>query len=196
MDNSIIPISLRASAWEYVTGSSGGVSFMFLAGGGGQLVLKNPQGQEDKFSFGGVGVGAGFGARLPKIGKVNLNVRGKSVGATGAAESFPSTGQVYVSDALRDRDLSHDDFTGACAYIELAGGLGLGYSGTAVLFGLDAKLLALTMAMSAVPASQILGGFTVQRQLLQSARGALFMRGVTAGLQAGGGAAVYIGGLF
>ena len=35
MENSIIPISLRASAWEYVTGSSGGVSFMFLAGGGG-----------------------------------------------------------------------------------------------------------------------------------------------------------------
>ncbi|MDN6859250.1 hypothetical protein QO207_21875 [Pseudomonas sp. CAN2814] len=191
MDNSIIPISMRRSHWEYTTGTSGGASFMFVAGGGGQLKLKNPQGQEEKFGFGGIGVGAGFGARLPKIGKVNLNIRGKSVGATGATEDFPATGVVFVSDALRDRDLTRDDITGACAYVEVGGGVGIGYSGMVMLLGLDARLLALTLAMMSTG-----GVHRFLPDLLKSARGALHMRGANVGVQAGGGGAIYVGGLF
>ncbi|KAF1065891.1 MAG: hypothetical protein GAK45_02080 [Pseudomonas citronellolis] len=196
MDNSIIPLTVSPSHWEYDTASSGGLTFMFVAGGGGQLILKDPQGARHSYGYGGIGVGAGFGAKLPKIGRVNLNVKGKSVGAVGAAESFPSYGKVFVSDALRERDLSADDFTGACVYIEGSIGLGVGGAGTAMLFGLDAKLLALNLALAASPIAQVFASRTVQRQLLQSAKGVLVMGGATAGLQAGGGGAMYVGGLF
>ncbi|WP_409418076.1 hypothetical protein [Pseudomonas aeruginosa] len=38
--------------------------------------------------------------------------------------------------------MSRDDFTGPCTYVELGAGVIAGGSGTAILFGLDPKLLA------------------------------------------------------
>lgn len=58
------------------------------------------------FRYGGVGGGIGLGMRLPRFGKVNLNVKGKSVGGAGALEALPSTGTVLVADGLVGRDLS------------------------------------------------------------------------------------------
>ncbi|MGC8001525.1 type IV secretion system toxin Tse4, partial [Salmonella enterica] len=72
---------------------------------------------------------------------VNLNVKGKSVGGAGALEALPSTGTVLVADGLVGRDLSRGDFTGPCMYVELGAGVIAGGSGTAILFGLDPKLL-------------------------------------------------------
>ncbi|MGY2286590.1 hypothetical protein [Pseudomonas gingeri] len=191
-----IPIPVNESHWQYQTASGGGLSVALLAGSGGSIILRSPQGENVSYRYGGVGVGVGFGARLPRFGKINIQVKGKSVGGVGAAEAFPSTGKVYVSDALVSRDLTSDDITGPCLYTEVGLGLVVGGSATALLFGLDPKLLALAAAVSSNPATSVIASATVNRQLLQSARGAVVMAGMNAGVQAGGAAAIYMGYLF
>ncbi len=91
----------------------------FLAGSGGSITLLSPEGENVSFRHGGVGGGIGLGMRLPRFGKVNLNVKGKSVGGAGALEALSSTGTVLVADGLVGRDLSRGDFTGPCMYVEL-----------------------------------------------------------------------------
>lgn len=138
----------------------------------------------------------GFGAKLPRFGKVDIKIKGKSVGGTGAAEAFPSDGAVFVADDLVDRDLTRDDITGPCMYVEVNAGVAVGVAGTAMLFGLDAKLLAAVMLMNASPVTSLTVSPMLTRQLMQSARGALLMGGANLGIQAGAGGAVYIGALF
>ncbi|CAN1604424.1 hypothetical protein LOY35_23430 [Pseudomonas sp. B21-028] len=190
-----IPIPVNESRWQYQTASGGGLTVVMVAGSGGSIILRSPQGEDVSYRYGGVGVGAGFGARLPRFGKINIQIKGKSVGGAAAAEAFPSTGKVFVSDALVERDLTSDDITGPCMYTEVGAGLVVGGSATALLFGLDPKLLALSVALSASPATMMAASI-VNRQLVQSAKGALVMAGMNAGVQAGGGAAIYIGYLF
>ncbi|WP_230166939.1 hypothetical protein, partial [Pseudomonas mediterranea] len=141
-----IPIPVNESRWQYQTASGGGLTVVMVAGSGGSIILRSPQGEDVSYRYGGVGVGAGFGARLPRFGKVNIQIKGKSVGGAAAAEAFPSTGKVFVSDALVERDLTSDDITGPCMYTEVGAGLVVGGSATALLFGLDPKLLALSVA--------------------------------------------------
>ena len=191
-----IPIPVNESRWQYQTASGGGLTVALVAGSGGSIILRSPEGKDVSYRYGGVGVGAGFGARLPRFGKVNIQIKGKSVGAAGAAEAFPSFGKVFVSDALVSRDLAEDDITGPCMYTEVGGGLVVGGSATALLFGLDPKLLALSVALNASPATSLIASGTVNRQLLQSAKGAVVMAGMNAGVQASGGAAIYMGYLF
>lgn len=193
-----IPLPVNESRWQYQTASGGGLTVVMVAGSGGSIILRSPQGEDISYRYGGVGVGAGFGARLPRFGKINIQIKGKGKGvsAAGAAEAFPSTGKVFVSDALVSRDLTSDDITGPCMYTEVGVGLGIGGSATALLFGLDPKLLALSMALNANPATALIASTTVNRQLAKSAKGALVMAGINAGLQAGGGGAIYIGYLF
>lgn len=196
MTQSIIPLPVNVSGWKYLTGSSGGLSVGLVSGTGGSITLKTPDGKEESFRYGGAGAGIGLGFKLPRFGKVNLQIKGKSVGGAGALESFTSYGWVFVSDALKDRDLKRDDITGPCVFMELNAGLVAGGSGTAMLFGLDPKLLALSLAMNATPATAFFGMTVIQRQLMQSAKGALLMTGYNVGAQAGAGGAIYLGGLF
>lgn len=189
-----IPLPLNESRWRYVTASGGGMTVAFLAGSGGSITLLSPEGENVSFRYGGVGGRIGLGMRLPRFGKVNLNVKGKSVGGAGALEALPSTGTVLVADGLVGRDLSRR-LHRACMYVELGAGVIAGGSGTAILFGLDPKLLAAVALASASPLTAALGA-SMSRQLLQSFRGALLMAGVNVGAQFGGGAAAYLGALF
>lgn len=191
-----IPIPVNESRWQYQTASGGGLSVVMVAGSGGSIILRSPQGESVSYRYGGVGVGVGFGARLPRFGKINIRIKGKSVGGAAAAEAFPSTGKVFVSDALVDRDLTSDDITGPCMYTEVGLGLGIGGAATALLFGLDPKLLALSVAVNSTPGASLIASTVVNRRLAQSAKGALVMAGINAGVQAGGGAAIYMGYLF
>ncbi|ALI08336.1 MULTISPECIES: hypothetical protein [Pseudomonas] len=191
-----IPIPVNESRWQYQTASGGGLTVVMVAGSGGSIILRSPEGEDISYRYGGVGVGAGFGARLPRFGKINIQIKGKGVAAAGAAEAFPSTGKVFVSDALVARDLTSDDITGPCMYTEVGVGLGIGGSATALLFGLDPKLLALSMALNSNPATSLIASTLVNQRLAKSAKGAVVMAGINAGLQAGGGAAIYIGYLF
>ena len=171
-----IPIPVNESRWQYQTASGGGLTVVMVAGSGGSIILRSPQGENVSYRYGGVGVGVGFGARLPRFGKINIQIKGKSVAGTGAAEAFPSTGKVFVSDALVSRDLTSDDITGPCMYTEVGVGLVVGGSATALLFGLDPKLLALSVALSSNPATSLIAATTVNRQLAQSAKGAVIDR--------------------
>ena len=194
--NLSIPIPVNESKWLYQTASGGGLTVALVAGSGGSIILRSPQGKDVSYRYGGLGVGAGFGARLPRFGKVNIQVKGKSVGGAGAAEAFPSTGKVFVSDALRSSDLTEDDITGPCMYTEVGAGLVVGGSATALLFGLDPKLLAMAVALNSSPVTSIIASSRVNEQLMRSTKGALVMAGMNAGVQAGGGAAIYMGYLF
>lgn len=184
--NLSIPIPVNESKWLYQTASGGGLTVALVAGSGGSIILRSPQGKDVSYRYGGLGVGAGFGARLPRFGKVNIQVKGKSVGGAGAAEAFPSTGKVFVSDALRSSDLTEDDITGPCMYTEVGAGLVVGGSATALLFGLDPKLLAMAVALNSSPVTSIIASSRVNEQLMRSAKGALVMAGMNAGVQAGG----------
>lgn len=185
---SLLPLNLRESAWQYVTAASGGLTIAFVAGGGGSITVRAPDGQDVSLYYGGIGAGAGVGARLPRFGKVNIRIKGKTVGGAGAAEAFPSTGKVYVSDAAGGRDLIRSDFTGPCMYVEVGAGLAVGGSGTAMIFGLSPAWLAAVVAAPQMAAITYI-------QLLQSARGAIVMAGVNVGVQAGAGGAAFIGAL-
>lgn len=117
-----IPLPVNESRWQYQTASGGGLTVVMVAGSGGSIILRSPQGEDVSYRYGGVGVGGGFGARLPRFGKINIQIKGKGVSAAGAAEALPSTGKVFVSDALVNRDLTSDDITGPCMYTEVGGG--------------------------------------------------------------------------
>ncbi|CAI8933456.1 Toxin protein Tse4 [Pseudomonas soli] len=189
-----ITLPLSVSDWEYKSASGGGLTVMFAAASGGLLTLTDPDKAEQQFRYGSLGVGVGAGARLPRVGKINLLVRGKSVGAAGTNADLPAIGTVLVTDSVASRGLVRDDFRGGCVFLE--GGLGLvgGGSGSGVLFGLDPKLLALGTA--AIGAG---GAFLPQDtfpRLLRSAKGVILSAGFNIGVQAGGGLALTLGGLY
>lgn len=190
-----IPLPVSESTWRYKTASGGGLTVVFAAAAGGALTLIDPNGVDQQFRYGSVGVGLGIGARLPRFGKVNLHVRGKSVGAAGASEDFPAFGKVLVADSIADRGLAREDFQGACVFIE--GGVGLigGGSGSAMLFGLDPKLLAMTVA-KLTPVGNLLMPHDSATRLLRSAKGVIIAAGLNVGLQAGAGATFSLGGLY
>ena len=71
----------------------------------------------------------------------------------------------------------------------------MGGSATALLFGLDPKLLALAVVLGSNPAT-MMASIKVNEQLLRSAKGAVVMAGMNVGPQAGGGIATYMGYLF
>lgn len=178
-----------------MTGNGGSATVAVFAGGGGTVTLQRPDGGNQVLRYGGLGVGLGFGARLPRFGKIDLKVRGQSVGGAGAVEALPSTGIVFAAESIGARDLSREDFNGACLYVE--GGLGVvaGGSGTAMLFGLNAAELALLFAAMSSPAGQVIA-YGMSQRVLKTAKGAIFFAGVNVGAQAGGGAAGFVGGVF
>lgn len=190
-----IPLPVTVSEWRYKTATGGGLTVVFAAATGGALTLTDPNGVDHQFRYGSVGFGAGLGARVPRFGKVNLKIRGKSVGAAGATEHLPAVGRVLVADTIASRDLVREDFEGACVFIE--GGIGLlgGASGSAMLFGLDPKLLAMTAA-TLTPIGNLLLPHDSAVRLLRSAKGVIMAAGLNVGIQAGGGATITLGGLF
>ncbi len=188
-------IALKSSRWNYVTGNGGSATVAVFAAGGGSITLQGPDESTEVLRYGGLGAGLGLGARLPRFGKIELKVRGQSVGGAGAVEALPSRGIVLAAESVGARELTREDFNGACVYAE--GGLGLvaGGSGTAMLFGLDAAELALLIAAMSNPAGQVLA-YGLKQRVLRSAKGAIFFAGVNVGAQAGGGVAGFVGGVF
>ena len=190
-----ITLPLSVSDWRYKTASGGGLTVMCAAGTAGLLTLTDPSKVEQQFRYGSLGLGAGAGARLPRIGKIDLQVRGRSVGAAGANEDFPAIGAVLVADSVAARGgLTRDDFKGGCVFFEAGLGLVGGGAGSGVLFGLDPKLLILGTA--ALGSSGAIPPLEIYPRLLRSAKGVIFSLGFNAGVQAGGGATLTVGGLF
>ena len=170
----------RESQWKFVTFGGGGASFA-ISVSGGTFVLSDPAGAQKSFWYGGVGGGPTWGAKLPKIGKVQLRP------VAGAPTAFPSTGIVYATSNCPGEDLVHGDFQGVCAFVEAGGGLVAGGSGLVMLAGLQGSTSYWDRVLAALsPALQVY-------QLISSARAVIPMAGVSVGIQAGGGISGYVG---
>ena len=164
----------------------------FVAAEGGKYSCES-KGDTVTFYYGAAGVGLSAGFKLPKIGKLELKVKGKSVGLVVAPADFPNGGRLYVLGLFDGDELSATDIQGVCMFLEAGGGLIAGVSATAMLVGMNPIYLAgLAMAAPLGPAAAMY----LDAKLLASATGLLVMGGVNAGVQAGGGIGAFLGGLY
>jgi hypothetical protein len=184
---------LRLSKWTYTTGATGGVSIEFVVASGGTIVLNDPAQQEQDFHYGGIGVGLGFGAKLPKIKlpKMTLpelrlpKVAGREVGGAGSAKSFPSSGSVYMTNAFRGDELTRSNIQGGTIYVDAGAGLFVGEAGSAMLLGINPAMLTLGIMNP---------GFAwLLHDAIAHAPAVLVMHGLTAGVQAGAGVGLLAG---
>lgn len=179
---------LRVSQWAYQTGATGGISVEFVIVSGGTIVLSDPANQEQDFHYAGIGVGLGFGIKVPKIKlpKMTLpgfhlpKIRGREVGGAGSGKSFPSGGAVYMTSAFRGQELARPDLQGGTLYVDAGAGLIVGHAGSAMLLGMNSALLALGLSNPAMS--------WLIMNAIEQAPAVLLMHGWTVGMQAGGGA--------
>ena len=109
-----------------MTSSAGGIGVEFVSAEGGVLYFKDPRGTSVSFGYGAAGAGLAVGFKLPKIGKLAVNVGGKSVVGAVAPASFPNAGKLFVLDTCPDSDLTVSDIRGVCLFGEIGGGLVVG----------------------------------------------------------------------
>ena len=171
----------KQSSWKFVTSSSGGVGVEFVMAEGGMIYLTDPAGAHVAFRYGALGAGVAAGFKLPKIGRPQIDIKGKSVAGLAAPAAFPNAGTLFVLDTCKGSDLTQADIRGGCLFVEVGGGLIGGVSATAML-----------LALAAAPEFAAV----IDYNLLRSASGVLVMGGVNLGLQAGGGAGAFVGGLW
>jgi len=183
----------KESAWKFVTSSTGGVGAEFVAAEGGKLYFQDPQGKDVTFVYGAAGVGYSVGLKLPKIGKLEVKVKGKSVFGAIAPAAFPNAGKLYIADTFSGNELSQNDIRGVCVFLEVAGGLVAGVSATAMLVGISPVWLA---GLSLAPVGGPLAMAYLDYKMIEAATGLLVMAGVNVGLTAGGGIGAFIGGLY
>ncbi|MEI6705690.1 MAG: hypothetical protein WCK96_01000 [Methylococcales bacterium] len=176
----------KTSAWQFVTSSTGGIGVEFFAAEGGQIYLNDPSGSLRTFTYGVAGGGLSIGFKLPKIGKLQIPVKGASVGGVGAPASFPNTGCLYILSSFDGDELTYNDISGVCGLVEIGGGLIAGASSTAMLLGMNPKWMAATVVAMASPLSQSLMPLAYKK-LIESATSLLLMAGVNAGVQGGAG---------
>jgi hypothetical protein len=182
----------KESAWKFETSGTGGVGIEFVAIEGGVIYLRNPSKNVETFHFGAVGAGLAWGLKLPKIGKIGLNVKGKNVGAVVAPTFFPNTGKLYILDTFNGDELSRKDITGACAFVEVYGGLIVGGSAAAIVFGMNPLYLAGQLTTPFVgPAGPVVSDY----YLFKSATGLLLTAGLNVGIVGGAGIGGFLGGI-
>jgi len=179
----------KDSLWQFSTSSSGGLGVEFVAIEGGKIWLTDPAGNTVTFYYGAAGAGLAAGLKLPKIGKVQLKIRGKGAGGVAAPASFPNAGKVYVLDTFAGEELTKSDISGVCLFVEAFGGLVGGGSATAMVFGMSPVWLGMAAALAPI------SSLAIQR-MLSTATGVLLMAGVNVGIQAGGGFGAFIGALY
>jgi hypothetical protein len=184
---------LRKSKWKYDTGAGGGVSVDIVVATGGNIVLTDPQKHSQSFYYGGVGIGYGWGAKIPKIKLPKFTIPelklpsfgSHDASAAGSTFDFPSHGTVYMTSAFKGSELTRSDLQGGTVYLDGYGGAVVAQGGTVMLLGINPALLALGLTSPAM--SMILG------EAIADAPALLFMHGLTAGFQAGFGGGILAG---
>jgi hypothetical protein len=176
---------LRLSQWTYLTGAGGGASIDVVMATGGTIILDDPQKQEQKFHYGGVGLGFGFAFKLPKIRlpKFTLpeikipKIGGRSVGGAGSTLDFPSYGHVYMTSSFDGKELTRPDLQGAIVYIDGSLSALYGWAGDVMLMGIDPAKLVLGLSNTAF--------MWLAEEAISRAPAVLVMYGQTVGAQAG-----------
>ncbi|WP_257009627.1 hypothetical protein [Burkholderia contaminans] len=160
---------------------------------GGNIVLTDPQAHSQSFYYGGVGIGYGWGAKIPKIKLPKFTIPelklpsfgSHDASAAGSTYDFPSHGTVYMTSAFKGSELTRSDLQGGTVYLDGYGGAGVARGGAVMLLGINPALLALGLTSPAM--SMILG------EAIADAPALLFMHGLTAGFQAGFGGGILAG---
>ena len=183
----------KESAWQYQTSSSGALGLEFFAVEGGRIYMKDPQGADASFLYGAGGVGLAYGIKLPKIGKINIPVKGYSGTAGIAPAFFPSTGKLMILESFKGDELTRDDITGVCMFLEIGASFIVGGASYAMLVGMN-PVYAAAMAVTAGAATSLLP--LAESKLLQSATAVLIMAGMNVSVSAGAGAGVFGGALY
>jgi hypothetical protein len=179
---------LRTSNWQFNTSNGLGVGAAVVGAEAGSITLDAPTTrQPTKFLYAAGGAGLSWGIKLPKVGKVQLKVKGKSVGGTASSETLPSYGIVYMVPMFAGSELRPSDINGACAFVELNAGVVAGAAGYAMLFGMSPAWFA----------AALIGGATAGghfwHQALQTAAGVLLFAGANVGPQFGYGGMAFGG---
>jgi hypothetical protein len=168
----------RPSEWTFTTSNGGGLSAGFFGGEGGSITLAEPKtARPVVFYYAAAGFGFSAGVKLPKIGKVTLP------GATGSSESFTSMGRVYMSGRFHKPELTADDISGGCFFVEVGLGAAWGGAGYAMVFGMNTAQFLRALITPA--------GFNPYAE--DTSTGMLLFAGVNFGLQAGGGITSFAG---
>lgn len=103
----------------------------------------------------------------------------------------PSAGTIFIGPGCKISELRPEDFEGWCVICNIDMGIGLGITGTGMLFGLEyvSHSWFVEYVMNTVP-----GGRTVRElEALANARGLMFFGGADIDFRAGGGVAVLVG---
>jgi hypothetical protein len=162
------------SEWSFKT-SGGGGGGILLAASGGKFVLTDPRGRDWEFFYGGIGVGGGLkglsvkGVKIPlQIPVGNARLGTGTMSASGGPTAFPNAGKVFKSPLwVGMRELTPDDFTGTCMWVDGSAVVIGGAGGACMFLGINPLLLPLMGP--------------------QAARATVLSIGLTAGLGVGGG---------
>jgi len=167
---------LRESKWTFETSNGGNLGAGIVAVEGGSVTLKDPSGIIVKFHYGAIGVGLGFGVKLPKLGRFQLPT------SSGSSEMMYSAGTVYMSPEFKGDELTVADIEGGCLFGEATAALAWGHSGYVMSFGMNKALFAAGVLNPLARA-----------HAHQSVRGYLVFHGNNYGLQGGVGATSFMG---
>jgi hypothetical protein len=120
---------LRKSSWKFDTSWSGGVSAGFFAATTGTLYFKDPTGFDVEFSYLAGGVGWGVG------------VKGIKQSGSASSTDLHSEGTLYMLPSFNGKELSREDISGVCEFIDVSAAYVVGKAATVMRLGGDAKLL-------------------------------------------------------
>ncbi len=105
-----------------MTSGTGGLNVDIFAAAGSSIDFLDPSHKQRNFRFGGPGVGAGIGLKLPKVGKLEIRLEklGKAIGGVVAPKVFPNAGSLYMTPFFSGRELAAADLRGLCIVIDPA----------------------------------------------------------------------------
>ena len=181
----------RKSAWTYTTSGSMGAGYGIYAAEIGELVLKNPTGQEVKLKYGGAGIGPGIGVKMPKAAPrlikrfVEEFAERELSGGVGPF-SFTSSGTIYVTRWCTHPDLQRQDFSGGCMFGEINIGLVKSRSLTLFLLGMDLATLASMANMAELAEIKVSDIMAIPPRAIILAKGTGLGVGIGADIYAGG----------
>ncbi|WP_118186154.1 hypothetical protein [Paraburkholderia phosphatilytica] len=184
---------LRLSQWTYSTGAGGGAGIDIVMATGGTIILDDPQKQEQKFHYGGVGIGFGLAFKIPRIKLPKFTVPelkipkigGRSASGAGSTLDFPSYGHVYMTSSFDGKELTRPDIQGAVVYIDGSVSALYGWAGDVMLLGIDPAKLVLGLSNSAL--------MWLAEEAIYRAPALLVMYGQTVGVQAGASIGLLVG---
>lgn len=113
----------KLSSWTYHTSAGQSVSYGYAGAASGDLILKNPEGEDVTFHYQSAGVGKSVGF---------------STVSSSTKDSY-SDGLIYVMDACHGDELTRQDIEGYFLSVEVSVGAALGESAAAMLLGLNSR---------------------------------------------------------